>query len=117
MNREITSSDDIIDSRDVIERIDYLEGTEDEDEQHELEMLQELAAQCESYYCWECGEGLIHEGYFTKYAEQLANDICGIDIHCSWPLNHIDWEAAAEELKQDYMNVEFDGATYFIRCY
>lgn len=32
-----------------------------------------------------------------------------------WPLRHIDWDAAAEELKQDYTSVEFDGVTYWIR--
>jgi len=33
-----------------------------------------------------------------------------------WPLNHIDWEAAAEELRQDYTTFTCDGMTYLARA-
>jgi hypothetical protein len=115
MSREITNVEDIIDSRDVIARIAYLEGTDDEDEKHELKVLEELVEQCEYCSDWGYGEALIRGEYFTEYAEQLAEDIGAIDRTAQWPLNHIDWEAAAEALKQDYAEVEFDGATYYIR--
>ena len=116
MNREITNVEDIIDSRDVIARIAYLEGADiDEDEQYELKTLQELVEQCENCSNWEYGEGLIRGGYFTEYAEQLASDIGAIDSDAQWPLSHIDWEAAAEALKQDYSEVEFDNTIYYIR--
>lgn len=60
---------------------------------------------------------MIAEGYFTEYAEQLADDIGAIDHTAGWPLNHIDWEAAASQLKQDYSEVEFGGTTYLWRNY
>lgn len=56
---------------------------------------------------------LIHESYFQTYAEQLAEDIGAISRDTKWPLNHIDWEAAAEELKSDYSTVDWNGETYY----
>jgi hypothetical protein len=58
---------------------------------------------------------MIAEQDFEAYAQELAEDIGAIDRNANWPLNHIDWEAAANELKQDYMSVEFDGETYLVR--
>ena len=69
----------------------------------------EIYAQNESH--------MIREDKFIDYAQEFADDIGAIDIHASWPLNHIDWEAAAEELKQDYQEVEFGDETYLIRNY
>lgn len=87
----------------------------DEDELEELTNLKALADQGEGYGDWDHGETLIRDGYFAEYAEQLADDIGAVDRKANWPLNHIDWEAAADELKQDYMSVEFDGVTYWMR--
>ena len=115
--KEITNCDDVIDSRDVIARIVYLEGTEDEDEQVESAKLKALAEEAEGY-CedWRHGATLINESYFTEYAEQLASDIGDYNPNkVQWPYNHIDWEEAADELKQDYTQVDFDGITYFVR--
>ena len=64
---------------------------------------------------WEHGITLIKDDYFVEYAEQLAEDIGVIDRNASWPLNHINWEFAAEELKYDYSSVEFDGEIYWYR--
>lgn len=60
---------------------------------------------------------LIAEDDFEEYAEELATDLGYIDDEQGnrWPFNHIDWEAAADELKQDYTTVEYDGDTYYIR--
>ncbi len=161
--RSIDNSEDIIDSRDVIARIEelasthealthdvdmardaldaYVSGAEgdvdedtqtsladaleeaqqalqeftDGDEQEELSKLRALADQCEGYGDWAYGEALINDSYFERYAEQLAEDIGATGRDQKWPLNHIDWEAAAEELKQDYMSVEFDGTTFWMR--
>ncbi|WP_454735415.1 hypothetical protein [Cupriavidus necator] len=86
-----------------------------EDLQEELKVLRALADQGEGYGDWSHGETLIHEDYFTKYAEQLADDIGAIDRNARWPLSHIDWEAAANELKTDYTSIEFDGETFWMR--
>ena len=63
------------------------------------------------------GETLIRESYFVEYAQDLAGDVCDDFSKRSqqWPFSHIDWEAAAKELKQDYSSAEFDGVTYYYR--
>lgn len=118
-----TNSDDVIDSRDIIERIADLEATvtdegdgPDEDERAELVILKALAA--EGYYSasdWEYGETLIRDSYFEEYAQELADDIGAINSEATWPNDCIDWERAARELQMDYTSVDFDGVTYWVR--
>lgn len=127
MYTTVTNSENIIDSRDVIERLgeletelEYLREGEmevDEDVQEEYDMLRAFADEgemnCED---WDHGEMLIHESYFTEYAEELAQDLYGADIvDAVWPYNHIDWDEAAEALKQDYSELDFGGQTYYAR--
>lgn len=140
MARTISNSDDVIDSRDVIERIATLKdeiteagldpenlpksgSIEEEDVAwqvleviEELEALLSLANEGEQSPDWEHGEALIRDSYFTEYAQELASDIGAISSDAQWPLNHIDWDAAAEALKRDYMEVDFDGEVYWIRA-
>ena len=145
MSREIDNSQDIIDSRDVIKRIEELEselqdsceeyneenGTsydleafldlEDPDEMvgydaEELKSLRKLAEEGEASPDWNYGETLIRESYFRDYAEELAEEIGAMPKDLKWPCNHIDWDAACDELKHDYLEVDFDGVTYFIRA-
>jgi antirestriction protein len=59
----------------------------------------------------------IPEDEFEDYARELAEDIGALPKDAKWPANHIDWNAAAEELRQDYRSVEFDGVTYLVRRY
>lgn len=111
----ITNSEDIIDSRSMIERIDYLEiDYEDPDEVAELK---EVIDNLRSYggASPEDGITLIRDSYFRTYAEELADDIGAIDSNASWPIYHIDWEAAANELKMDYSTLEWDGITFWYR--
>jgi hypothetical protein len=137
-----SNADDIIDSRDIIKRIEELSGAfeaagidpkkliasaEDYDSQglaeddpahdyaEELAILRELESVAQGSGDWGCGETLIRETYFRDYAEQFASDIGAVDNEAKWPLNHVDWDAAAQELKQDYSEVEFDRVTYYIR--
>jgi hypothetical protein len=138
--RTISNHDDIIDSRDVIARIEELEddraivsedqlaaemaGKEptttlaewDEDNGAELKALRALAEEAEGYAAdWRHGEALIRDSYFQTYAQELAEDIGAINREASWPNTCIDWEEAAEQLQQDYTSVDFDGVTYWIR--
>jgi hypothetical protein len=180
MTREISNRDDVIDSRDIIERIEELEGEQTDhldniatvffevgsdfyaadilkgllspdeitnllgdiheagemsgpqvaeaikaiqewedwetDNAHELDTLRELADEASSSPDWEYGETLIRDSYFTDYAQELAED-CGLVNHESeWPARCIDWDQAADELKQDYFSVDFDGVEYWIRA-
>jgi len=129
----VQEGEDIIDSRDIIERIEELKGErpdmpsepkatdypEDgswsEDQEEELNKLVKLAEEVEGCSDWQHGEALIADSYFETYAEQLADDIGAISSDAKWPLNHIDWKAAADELKQDYTSVTFGETEYWVR--
>ena len=116
----ITNTADYIDSRDVIARIDYLREIEaelDSDEREELTALVALAEEASGYAeDWRYGATLIRDSYFEEYARELAEDIGALgNKDIPWPANHIDWEAACDELKQDYTEVDFDGVAYWIR--
>lgn len=127
---EITNSENVIDSRDVIARINYLESEresaenpdewDDSDEGQELKALKALADEASGSadwtYDWTYGETLIRDSYFEDYARELAEDIGAIPKDLGWPCNHIDWEGATNALKMDYFSVEFDGVEYWIRA-
>lgn len=121
----------IIDSREIIERIDELEalGTPehaepgedaytglDQDEADELESLRKFQDEM-SDYCpdWEYGETLVSDYYFVTYAQELADDIGAVPSDLSWPMTCIDWEQAARELRMDYTSAELGGHTYWGR--
>lgn len=113
---------DVLDSRDILDRIGDLEqwaedGPEDvsDGEREELVILKALAEEASVSPGWQYGESLIRDSYFREYAEQLADDIGAVPDDAKWPLTHIDWEAAARELQADYFPVDFDGVTYWIR--
>lgn len=105
-----TNRDDVIDSRDVIKAIDWL----DEDDE-DRKALEALAEEAEGSPDWNHGETLIRDSYFEDYARELAEDTGMIKGDESWPLNCIDWEEAADLLKEDYFSVDFDGVEYWIR--
>ncbi len=124
---DISEGTDVIDSRDVIARIEELEDEKnvllDDDtpdweaeEGKELATLKELRDDAEGSPDWIHGEELIADHYFEAYAEQFAEDIGELDRNPSWPINHIDWEAAADSLKQDYMSVTYGSTEYWIRA-
>lgn len=140
---DVSNSEDVIDSRDVIARIEELEAELDEfvpaddavidemvDERQELRVLKALAEECEGYAAdWLYGETLIRDSYFTEYAEELAYECAPSQEAAAflrgnpggelsgWPFTcmSIDWEQAARELQMDYTAVDFDGVTYWIR--
>jgi DNA-binding transcriptional MerR regulator len=153
--------DDIIDSRDIIERLEELRDeksdlefaiteaqeaydNEDDEEETSPERYAELEADIETaksalreweddnaseltdleefeknfsgYGDWEHGETLIEDDHFVDFAQQMAQDCCEMPANLTWPLNCIDWEQAADELKHDYMCAEIDGNTYWMRA-
>jgi len=123
-----TPGDDIIDLRDVVTKRDELiERRDDKDQEDPLDEDEVTYLESVKALEDEIGEDLdsaadnepvmISDDYFTAYAEQLADDIGAIDSNAEWPLNHIDWEAAADELKADYTEVAFGGTDYFHRAY
>lgn len=127
--------DDVIDSRDIIERIEELESTQtdlverlsngeisesdmkafDDEEGKELDMLRELAEEAEQYSRdWEYGETLIHEDYFVEYCMEMLKDCGELPTNIPWYVV-IDEEATAENLKSDYVELNLDGQIYYMR--
>ena len=101
-------------ARDALERAeDDLEEFKDGDYTTLKEFCKDLENSISDYLH---GETLIKESYFTEYAQDLAEDLgyTSRDVH--WPYTHIDWEAAAEDLKQDYTSFEVGGYTYYARA-
>ena len=144
MARSVDNSEDTLDSRDIIARIEELESEREDladmwsafhedseneslprltlaewdesDEGDELKALKALEAEAKGYSDWQDGVTLIRDSYFEDYARELAEDINGEAIRdAKWPFDYIDWEGAAEALQQDYTEVEFDGVSYWVR--
>lgn len=105
-----TPSDDVIDSRDVIEALRDLDV-----EGAEYAALRAFADDGESLVDWSYGVTLVRDSHFTEYARELAHDAGFVSGGEGWPLNCIDWERAAAELRCDYTPIEFDGVTYWGR--
>lgn len=120
----ITNDADVLDSRDIIDRIEELQGRKDDEEQtdplneeeaDELAALVALAEEAEGYADdWRHGATLIRETYFTDYTEELLQDIGDLPKNLPGYVV-IDWEATARNIQVDYTPVEFDGVTYWVR--
>lgn len=141
MTTTIDNTQDVMDSRDIIERLqelrDEIEGIEGDDFDRskvsgpddpvekelrdELVQLEKFADECSGSPDWEHGESVIRGTHFTDYIEELIKDCYPMPKELNsgdWPWRHmtVDYEAAAEEAKQDYICAEFDGVEYYIRA-
>ena len=63
--------------------------------------------------CW-YPDSLIRNDYFPTYARKVAEEVGLIDINAKWPSNYINWELAAEELREDWESVGVDGVAYWV---
>jgi hypothetical protein len=122
MSIEITNDKDVIDTRNIVERIEDLKEDEDRssDDDAELNRLRTLLVELAEHFGDAevfGGIALVHDDYFTEYAREYAadSDILGGKENWDWPYNHIDWDAAADELRQDYSAIDFDGVRYWGR--
>ncbi len=131
MAHEISNTDDLLDIRDVIARVEELESVDGLDEKienliedadaSELVMLRELLTECQGNGGDKQYKGdwypitLIRESYFKDYAQELAEELGAIPDSVTWPCTCIDWDQAARELQMDYTCVDFDGVTYYCR--
>lgn len=115
---EITSSNDYIDTRDVINRIEYLKGLgkeADGEEKEELGKLSTLISDLrdQANESPEDGIFLIRDSYFEDYAREKPSDWYSDYDETRWPFNCIDWSEAVVEFRQDYTEIEFDGETFW----
>lgn len=121
----IDNNMDVIDSRDIIGRIEELEKLTAPEATNEAfqawcdeyDSLNALQEQCVDYVPdWEYGVGLIRYSYFTEYCRELVVDCGELPSNLPWYIEeHIDWEGVARELSVDYTEVDFNGVTYFVR--
>ena len=141
MTNVISNTDNTIDSRDVIARIEELEAEREDlrsamddhntdsdayeeanaaleefdnsEEGQELIALIALAEQGEDYAPdWKYGAQLIHEDYFEEAMDELLEE-CG-DIPRDLP-SYLTITVDYDALEQDYTELDFDGQTYYIR--
>ena len=77
--------------------------------------IRDFCSELENYGDFEHGDAIIHEDYFTEYTEDLLKD-CGYipQDFPSWI--ELDFEATAENVKQDYIEAEFEGNNYYMRA-
>lgn len=122
------TSQNIIDIRDIIERIEELEAVyadcpdnltaEDGEELATLNAIMEDLKGSGGDEQWR-GDWypvtLIRDDYFVEYAQELAEDCGMVNDNASWPNNCIDWDKAARELQYDYSSTEIDGVTFWYR--
>lgn len=103
---EVDADDDAFES--------WVQNAEEIDAEEYLS-LKKLIDQAEGVGDWVHGAVLIRDDHFEAYARELAWSIEAIKENQTWPYNHIDWAAAANELQMDYTSVEFDDVTYWVR--
>lgn len=89
----------------------------EEEWEDEITHYKEISDFCEElsgYGGFEWGTAIIPESEFTEYCKELIRE-CGYisDNLPGWI--KIDWEATAENMKEDYMEVIFKGDTYLMR--
>ena len=135
----------VIDSRDIMERIEELKEESrflkkeiqwslqmtdlpqanhlnflKKDLENEIALLCDFKTECESHSTeFQYGETIIACHYFEDYCEELARD-CGylpqLERNTHNPINNfIDWSNWAEHLKADYAEVSCDGNNFLIR--
>ena len=113
MTKRPTNTDDVIDSRDIL---DYIwEHEDNEDFKEEVEALQKVVDE----YCNEYDEGLkdlefgvffIKDDYFEDYMWDYFLEFNQVDeaLEC-----YIDIEAFARDQQYNYSSIDFDGEQYW----
>jgi hypothetical protein len=131
--------DDIIKVRDIIARVEGLEGLIEELDariageslrfgsqpavdvvSHKLNTLTTLLEEIKGLgrnQQWRGGwypDSLIRNDYFPIYARKTAEEVGLIDVNAKWPSNYINWELAAQELRENWPSVGVDGVAYWV---
>ena len=111
-------NDDIIDSRELEERLEELKQlAEDneinEEDQEELKMILEIKEECGGYG-WEYGITFIRAIYFDEYAEEYFDNNYAHNIPENLR-NYIDYKAFSRDLEIDYSSVDINGVYYYFK--
>ena len=117
-------NDATIDGRDIRDRIDELEALDapTEEESAELTDLTAFLHEAMQYNSdADAGETIIAESYFVDYIKEIIDDCYALPKELTsgeWPYRHItiDYEAAAEEAKADYVELTFRGRNFYIQA-
>jgi hypothetical protein len=112
-----------LDARDLDQELDDLRARFEDEEDcldpEEDERRLALEALNEEVNLWEAGRNgsaLIPDYDFEDYAEELAYDIGMVDRDAQIS-HYIDWDKWADDLKDDYLSVDFEGQEYWIQSY
>lgn len=129
---KLDSSEDVIDVRDIIARVEDLRHVrgDDLDAEEALELTESDAtelAHLEAVLADLAGNGgdeqfegdwypitLIRDSYFTEYAREMLEDCDYISKDFPHWIE-IDWTATARNIRMDYTSTEIDGVIYWYR--
>ena len=141
----IVPGENIIDSREVIARIEYLESSKedfmndneleeypgyelcdedslwndwDQDEGEELDLLLKLQDEANGSSDWPYGETLINRDHWVEYCEDLVEELGYLGDAKDlpwWITSNINWQGVADDLEADYFSVNFGDEEYLIR--
>ena len=117
-------NDATIDGRDIRDRIDGLEALDapTEEESAELTDLTAFLDEAMQYNSdADAGETIIAESHFVDYIKEIIDDCYALPKELTsgeWPYRHItlNYEAAAEEAKDDYVELTFRGRNFYIQA-
>lgn len=109
--------DTLTDERDDLEDQD----ADDDDNDGEIEVLNEQIKMLKEFLeelqanssDWR-HETVIADDHFVAYAQDIADELSDADF-MQWPFDCIDWEKAADRLKEDYNSADLDGEEFWIR--
>ena len=111
--KNITNSDDVIDSRDILDYIEKYKN--DKDFEDKVKALQSIVKQYGDVYSdcisdFEFGVTFIKDSYFEDYMWDFFLEVNQIDeaLEC-----YIDIEAFARDQQYNYDTVDFDGIEYW----
>jgi len=123
--RDVNIGDDILDTRDLQQKMDELQGeldgleseqdiaefNDDKDRGVLLNQLKEAESEVPE---WSHGEVLIKDSYFTDYQKEQLSDLGYIPDDFPWWIV-IDYEATAENMKTDYSSITLGDDEYWYR--
>jgi hypothetical protein len=107
---KIWTGSDVISSKEIIERLDELESDEDllsDADKEELEDLREFKNVFGEFSEWEDGLTIIARSYFVEYVKDMLEDTGDIPSYIV-----IDWDATADNIKQDYISYDINGTEF-----